>query len=52
MSGGHEDQDSRENILVNDVIPNEVSVSPDTEREYVQNVGEQGCILRCVWEEK
>ena len=48
VGGGHEDQDSGEGVLVDDVVPDKVSMSLHTQREDVHNVREQNCILRGV----
>ena len=48
----HEDQHTREDILLDDVVPDEVSVSLHTEREDLQYVREKNCILRGVCRER
>jgi len=44
----HENQDSGEDVLVDEVIPDVLLVDTDAVREHVQYVGEQDGHLRCI----
>ena len=48
MGGRQENQDSREDVLVNDVIPDVMLMDADTQRQHLQYVGEQDGHLRCI----
>ena len=52
MGGHHQDQDSSEDVLVNNVVPSLDGVNPDTQRQDVQNVGKNDSILGSIWRER
>ena len=49
MGRHHEDQDSGEHVLVDDVVPDVDGVDADAQGQDVQDVGKNDCILGSIW---